>query len=147
MIYHCVRYSTMSNASTLVVYFLIHYLWIALILYLFSSDSCRRNEDAENTSIRLDLKYIGRKEENLTQIRTNPPSPQCFSAKRGVTNAALTPTAFKPRTQVHTPCIHSHYWNIIVFIHFISIWPIHIILFTQLMPYLQSYLIKNSNGQ
>ncbi|KAL1802609.1 hypothetical protein ACET3Z_031256 [Daucus carota] len=58
-----------------------------------------RNEDTENTPIVLDLKYKGCKEENLAQIRTNPPSPQCFSAKRGVTSAALTPTAFKPRTQ------------------------------------------------
>ncbi|KAL8155063.1 uncharacterized protein LOC141661776 [Apium graveolens] len=58
-----------------------------------------RIEDAENTPIlRLDLKYIGRKEENLAHIRTNPPSPQCFSANRAVTNTA-TPTAFKPRTQ------------------------------------------------
>lgn len=57
-----------------------------------------RNEDAENIPIRLDLKYIGRKEENVAQIRTNPPSPQCFSAKRAVTNTA-TPTTFKPRTQ------------------------------------------------
>lgn len=56
------------------------------------------NEDAENAPIRLDLKYVGRKEENLAQIRTNPPSPQCFSAKRAVTNTA-TPTTFKPRTQ------------------------------------------------
>ncbi|KAK1401208.1 Interferon-activable protein [Heracleum sosnowskyi] len=57
-----------------------------------------RNENAENAPIRLDLKYVGGKEENLSQIRTNPPSPQCFSAKRAVTNTA-TPTNFKPRTQ------------------------------------------------
>lgn len=73
--------------------------------------SCRRNEDTENTPIVLDLKYKGCKEENLAQIRTNPPSPQCFSAKRGVTSAALTPTAFKPRTQVpYTAFIQS--WKI-----------------------------------
>lgn len=91
---------------------------VIIVSYLLLC-SCRRNEDAENTPIRLDLKYIGRKEENLAQIRTNPPSPQCFSAKRTVTNTA-TPTTFKPRAQVHA-LYHSSYFYLTETYHTIYI--------------------------
>ena len=43
-----------------------------------------RPDEAENVPISLNLENIRRKkEESLLQIRTNPPSPQCFSANRG----------------------------------------------------------------
>uniref|UniRef100_A0A2N9FM82 Uncharacterized protein n=1 Tax=Fagus sylvatica TaxID=28930 RepID=A0A2N9FM82_FAGSY len=46
----------------------------------------KRADEAENVPISLDLNNIRHKrEENLLQIRTNPPSPQCFSATRGPT--------------------------------------------------------------
>lgn len=47
---------------------------------------CRRTEDTENTpiSVNVVLENVKRKgEDSLLQIRTNPPSPQCFSATRG----------------------------------------------------------------
>ncbi|TMW89394.1 hypothetical protein EJD97_017238 [Solanum chilense] len=48
-----------------------------------------RNDNAENTPILVDVKNIKRRDEEiLSQIRTNPPTPQCFSASRGVTKAA-----------------------------------------------------------
>ncbi|CAK8570839.1 unnamed protein product [Lathyrus sativus] len=42
----------------------------------------KRPDEAENMPITLDLENVGHKRENniLQQIRTNPPSPQCFSA-------------------------------------------------------------------
>ncbi|CAH1445110.1 unnamed protein product [Lactuca virosa] len=44
----------------------------------------KMNGDLENTPIALNMKTIrGKDEERLLQIRTNPPSPQCFSANRG----------------------------------------------------------------
>ncbi|KAK7401501.1 hypothetical protein VNO78_13036 [Psophocarpus tetragonolobus] len=44
----------------------------------------KRLDEAENIPITLDLENLKHKrEENLQQIRTNPPSPQCFSAARG----------------------------------------------------------------
>lgn len=47
-----------------------------------------RNDNAENTPILLDVKNIKRRDEDiLSQIRTNPPTPQCFSASRGITKA------------------------------------------------------------
>ncbi|KAJ8573562.1 hypothetical protein K7X08_010073 [Anisodus acutangulus] len=47
-----------------------------------------RNDNAENTPILVDVKNIKRKDEEiLSQIRTNPPTPQCFSASRGITKA------------------------------------------------------------
>ncbi|KAI7731917.1 hypothetical protein M8C21_033175, partial [Ambrosia artemisiifolia] len=49
------------------------------------------NVESENTPVSLNMKSIRSKEEKrLLQIRTNPPSPQCFSAKR----KATPPTAF-----------------------------------------------------
>ncbi|CAA3029905.1 Hypothetical predicted protein [Olea europaea subsp. europaea] len=43
----------------------------------------KRNDDAENTPISVDVKSIKHKEEEgLLQIRTSPPTPQCFSATR-----------------------------------------------------------------
>ncbi|KAK9283048.1 hypothetical protein L1049_011276 [Liquidambar formosana] len=52
----------------------------------------KRADEAENIPISVDIKNIRHKEENLLQIRTNPPSPQCFSAVRGPTRT--TPTKF-----------------------------------------------------
>ncbi|PHT59696.1 hypothetical protein CQW23_02059 [Capsicum baccatum] len=47
-----------------------------------------RNDNAENTPILVDVKNIKRGVEDiLSQIRTNPPTPQCFSASRGITKA------------------------------------------------------------
>uniref|UniRef100_A0A5B6YHZ1 Uncharacterized protein n=1 Tax=Davidia involucrata TaxID=16924 RepID=A0A5B6YHZ1_DAVIN len=44
----------------------------------------KRADEAENIPISVDLKNVKRKEEeSLLQIRTCPPSPQCFSAGRG----------------------------------------------------------------
>ncbi|XP_027344199.1 uncharacterized protein LOC113856543 [Abrus precatorius] len=44
-----------------------------------------RPEEAENMPITLDMENVKhRREESLQQIRTNPPSPQCFSATRGL---------------------------------------------------------------
>ncbi|PON41111.1 interferon-activable protein [Parasponia andersonii] len=46
----------------------------------------KRTDDAENTpiAVNLVLENVKRKgDDNLLQIRTNPPSPQCFSATRG----------------------------------------------------------------
>ncbi|KAL5543400.1 hypothetical protein UlMin_007184 [Ulmus minor] len=43
----------------------------------------KRTDDAENISpISLNIENVKQKGENLLQIRTNPPSPQCFSATR-----------------------------------------------------------------
>ncbi|XP_055815104.1 uncharacterized protein LOC129884852 [Solanum dulcamara] len=47
-----------------------------------------RNDNAENTPILVDVKNIKRRDEEiLSQIRTNPPTPQCFSVSRGITKA------------------------------------------------------------
>ncbi|XP_076939934.1 uncharacterized protein LOC143608919 [Bidens hawaiensis] len=44
------------------------------------------NEESENSPITLNMKNIRNKDEQrLLQIRTNPPSPQCFSAKHKAT--------------------------------------------------------------
>ncbi|KAK4253714.1 hypothetical protein QN277_010354 [Acacia crassicarpa] len=44
----------------------------------------KRADENENTPILLNLENVRRKkDENLPQIRTNPPSPQCFSEIRG----------------------------------------------------------------
>ncbi|ESW20861.1 hypothetical protein PHAVU_005G020800 [Phaseolus vulgaris] len=44
----------------------------------------KRTDEAENMPITIDLENLKhRREESLQQIRTNPPSPQCFSAARG----------------------------------------------------------------
>ena len=63
---------------------------------------CRRVDEAENVPISLDLNNVKHKrEESLLQIRTNPPSPQCFSATRGPTK--ITPSkATKSRMMVCT---------------------------------------------
>ncbi|MCD7456700.1 hypothetical protein HAX54_032811 [Datura stramonium] len=46
------------------------------------------NAETENTPILVDVKNIKRRDEEiLSQIRTNPPTPQCFSASRGITKA------------------------------------------------------------
>ncbi|CAJ1958841.1 unnamed protein product [Sphenostylis stenocarpa] len=52
-----------------------------------------RPDDAVNMPITLDLENLKHKrEESLQQIRTDPPSPQCFSAARGFNK----PTPSKP---------------------------------------------------
>ncbi|KAL0374248.1 UNVERIFIED_CONTAM: hypothetical protein Sradi_3340500 [Sesamum radiatum] len=58
----------------------------------------KRNDDAENTPISVDVKNIKHQEgaEGLLQIRTCPPTPQCFSANRGPPNST-TPKPFRPR--------------------------------------------------
>ncbi|KAI4323396.1 hypothetical protein L6164_023008 [Bauhinia variegata] len=44
----------------------------------------KRPEDAENIPVPLDLEKVrNKREDSLMQIRTTPPSPQCFSATRG----------------------------------------------------------------
>ncbi|XP_019158909.1 PREDICTED: uncharacterized protein LOC109155727 isoform X2 [Ipomoea nil] len=57
----------------------------------------RRNENAENTPITIDVKSAKRTgDESLSsQIRTCPPTPQCFSA--GSTKATPPPKAFRSR--------------------------------------------------
>ncbi|KAL2491580.1 hypothetical protein Adt_27208 [Abeliophyllum distichum] len=56
------------------------------------------NDDAENTPISVDVKNIKRKEEeSLLQIRTSPPTPQCFSASQGHTKA--TPKSYRSKQQ------------------------------------------------
>lgn len=48
----------------------------------------KRADEAENIPISLDVKNVKRKEgDALSQIRTCPPSPQCFSAGRGPSKA------------------------------------------------------------
>ncbi|XP_011093508.1 uncharacterized protein LOC105173465 isoform X2 [Sesamum indicum] len=58
----------------------------------------KRNDDAENTPISVDVKNIKHQEgaEGLLQIRTCPPTPQCFSANRGPLKST-TPKPFRPR--------------------------------------------------
>ncbi|PIM99308.1 hypothetical protein CDL12_28192 [Handroanthus impetiginosus] len=59
----------------------------------------KRNDDAENTPISVDVKNVKHQEaENLLQIRTYPPTPQCFSASRGPPKAT-TPMPFRPMNQ------------------------------------------------
>ncbi|KAK9077143.1 hypothetical protein SSX86_005479 [Deinandra increscens subsp. villosa] len=55
----------------------------------------------ENSPISLNMKTIrGKGEERVLQIRTNPPSPQCFSANNGTAKATPTPSkAFRLRPQ------------------------------------------------
>ncbi|XP_028109569.1 uncharacterized protein LOC114308222 isoform X1 [Camellia sinensis] len=58
---------------------------------------CRRADEPENIPICVDLKNVKRKEgENLLQIRTCPPSPQCFSATHGP-GKSVPPKASRPR--------------------------------------------------
>ena len=74
-----------------------------MIMRLYCDDYlCRRADEAENVPISLDLNNVKHKrEESLLQIRTNPPSPQCFSATRGPTKT--TPSkASKSRMMVCT---------------------------------------------
>ncbi|KAF7139588.1 hypothetical protein RHSIM_Rhsim07G0055100 [Rhododendron simsii] len=59
----------------------------------------KKRVEIENNPSPLELKIGKRKEgENLLQIRTNPPSPQCFSASRGPDKAApLKASRSKPQ--------------------------------------------------
>ncbi|KAJ9685721.1 hypothetical protein PVL29_017668 [Vitis rotundifolia] len=56
----------------------------------------KREDEAENIPISLDLKNVKPKEESLLQIRTCPPTPQCFSAARGP-NKSTPPKAARSR--------------------------------------------------
>ncbi|KAA8515687.1 hypothetical protein F0562_018702 [Nyssa sinensis] len=58
----------------------------------------KRADEAENIPISVDLKNLKRKEdESLLQIRTCPPSPQCFSAGHGPTKVTpLKPSRLRP---------------------------------------------------
>ncbi|KAB1224732.1 E3 ubiquitin ligase BIG BROTHER [Morella rubra] len=54
----------------------------------------KRTDEAENVPISLDLDSIRhRRDETLLQIRTNPPSPQCFSAPRAPKKSAVSKAA------------------------------------------------------
>ncbi|KAM0036337.1 hypothetical protein Hdeb2414_s0014g00425211 [Helianthus debilis subsp. tardiflorus] len=59
------------------------------------------NAELENSPISLNMKNIRGKDEArvLQQIRTNPPSPQCFSANRVTTTKTTPSKAFRPRPQ------------------------------------------------
>nr|GMD34896.1 uncharacterized protein LOC109155727 isoform X2 [Ipomoea batatas] len=63
----------------------------------------QRNDNAENTPITIDVKSAKRTgDESLSsQIRTCPPTPQCFSASHGPgsTKAVTPPKAFRSRPQ------------------------------------------------
>lgn len=60
----------------------------------------KMNDDFENIPIALNMKNVrGKDEERLLQIRTNPPSPQCFSANRGTAKTTPPPKASRLRTQ------------------------------------------------
>ncbi|KAK7323482.1 hypothetical protein VNO77_26956 [Canavalia gladiata] len=51
----------------------------------------KRPDEAENMPITIDLENLKHKREgNLQLIRTNPPSPQCFSAARGSNKTTLS---------------------------------------------------------
>ena len=68
--------------------------------HLFIVLFCRRADENENTPILLNLENVRRKkDENLPQIRTNPPSPQCFSEIRGP-NKTTPSKASKSRLMV-----------------------------------------------
>ncbi|KAI3984355.1 hypothetical protein MKX01_011309 [Papaver californicum] len=54
----------------------------------------KKYEDTENNPMSLDLKKIVG--ENSLQVRTNPPSPQCFSATRGHLRSTKAITPLKP---------------------------------------------------
>ncbi|XP_057458481.1 uncharacterized protein LOC130749183 isoform X2 [Lotus japonicus] len=57
----------------------------------------KKPDEAENRPITLDLECIkNKREENLQQIRVNPPSPQCFSAAHGL-NKTTPSTTLKSR--------------------------------------------------
>ncbi|PSS26464.1 Myosin-1 like [Actinidia chinensis var. chinensis] len=57
----------------------------------------KRAEETENTPISLDLKSVKCKEgDGLSQIRTCPPSPQCFSAVRAPKAAPLKASRLAP---------------------------------------------------
>ncbi|KAK6143150.1 hypothetical protein DH2020_023498 [Rehmannia glutinosa] len=57
----------------------------------------KRNDDGENTPICVDVKNIkGQEAESLSQIRTCPPTPQCFSAGHGHPKST-TPKPFRTR--------------------------------------------------
>lgn len=81
---------------------------------------CRRVE-VENNPSPLELKIGKRKEgENLLQIRTNPPSPQCFSASRGPDKAApLKASRSKPQVSngYHQKTIEDGFEHIAILAH------------------------------
>ncbi|KAG6789512.1 hypothetical protein POTOM_005613 [Populus tomentosa] len=61
----------------------------------------KRDDDAENIPVPLNLANVKNKlEERLLQIRTNPPSPQCFSANRAPTKTTNPSKASRSRLTV-----------------------------------------------
>ncbi|XP_061353110.1 uncharacterized protein LOC133297817 isoform X2 [Gastrolobium bilobum] len=59
----------------------------------------KRPDEAENMPMTLDLENLRHKrDESLQQIRTNPPSPQCFSATRGLNK--ITPSKASSKSQL-----------------------------------------------
>ncbi|CAK7330799.1 unnamed protein product [Dovyalis caffra] len=71
----------------------------------------KRVDDAENIPVPLNLANVKNKgEERLLQIRTNPPSPQCFSASRAPTKT--TPSkASRSRLMSVLGCTRKHERN------------------------------------
>ncbi|XP_058222849.1 hydroxymethylglutaryl-CoA synthase-like [Rhododendron vialii] len=66
--------------------------------------NARRAEEAENIPISLDAKNVNGKEGDiLSQIRTCPPSPQCFSVGRAPSKATpLKASRFRPPKDCNT---------------------------------------------
>uniref|UniRef100_A0A6N2L257 Glutamine amidotransferase domain-containing protein n=1 Tax=Salix viminalis TaxID=40686 RepID=A0A6N2L257_SALVM len=61
----------------------------------------KRDDDAENMPVPLNLANVKSKgEELLLQIRTNPPSPQCFSANRAPAKTSTPSKASRSRLTV-----------------------------------------------
>ncbi|KAF9665724.1 hypothetical protein SADUNF_Sadunf16G0153500 [Salix dunnii] len=61
----------------------------------------KRDDDAENMPVSLNLENVKSKgEERLLQIRTNPPSPQCFSANRAPNKTSTPSKASRSRLTV-----------------------------------------------
>ncbi|KZV47247.1 hypothetical protein F511_07670 [Dorcoceras hygrometricum] len=54
----------------------------------------RRKDDAENTPISIDVKRV---KDGVQNIRTSPPTPQCFSANRGTLKAETIPMTFRSK--------------------------------------------------
>ncbi|XP_057495370.1 uncharacterized protein LOC130780405 isoform X2 [Actinidia eriantha] len=64
----------------------------------------KRAEETENIPISLDLKSVKCKEgDGLSQIRTCPPSPQCFSAVRAPKAAPLKASRLAPHPNMFFP--------------------------------------------
>lgn len=74
-----------------------------MVMMIYAPKLYRRIDEAENVSISVSLENVKRKggENSVLQIRTNPPSPQCFSATR-VPGKTTPPSKSKMMTMVCT---------------------------------------------